>query len=264
MAKKKTVKTHKRPTVEELEEKIKEVENIDLEEEVVEPETSEPTPSEPEEEPPEPEPSKEIIKDVLKREKEKNVASSKEAQVLHAKNKKLTEAIEIADDIPDPTEEEMQVEYTDWDVMSDFEKKIAKDNLISKRRFQTISQVTKEFKDLDAWQAKVEKFVDNPEIFIKYPSMEGKEEEFKSFAMKPTRRGVDFDDLVPAFLYHPDDTPKPKSNKGGMFETGTGGPSSKPNPVASKISIEDAAKIRETNFKKYKELLMAGRIAVDL
>ena len=262
MAKKKT--PHKRPDPKELDEGIGKVLD-ELDELENDPEVAEPVEEEPEsdtEEWEEPEPSKEILKDIVSREKEKNVASSREAQILHAKNRKITEAIENASDIPEPTEDEMKKEYSDWDVMSDFEKKMAKQTLTSSRRFNTIGEVTKEFKDLDAWEKKVEDFVDDPNSLVKHPRLDGKQEEFRTFATKPSRRGVSFEDLIPAFLYKAEEE-APKKQKGSMFEQGSGGPAEKVKK-SNKISIEDAGVLRKTNYAKYKEYLKGGKISTEI
>jgi len=252
MTKKPTKKLHVKPTKKELEENIeKSVEEIEA---LKNKPISTPEPVE------EPEPSKEIYKDVLKREKEKRIASSQEAQILHAKNKKINEALEKAQQVTEPTEEEMVVEYPDWEMMSDFEKKMAKDGLISKKRFAALDEVTKDFRDSDKWQGKVEGFISDPQSLTDNPDLEGREDEFKLFATKPTRRGVDFSDLVSAFLYEADKD-KPKMRKGSMFETGTGGPAEKAKPKSGKITIEEAKVLRENDYKKYIEYLKAGKIA---
>ena len=193
--------------------------------------------------------------------KKKFVESTREAQVLYAKNKKINDAFDKAKDLPDPTEDDMKAEYTDWDVMSDFEKKMAKDTMISKKRFEAIGEVNRGFKEIEEWQAKIDAFSDDPNSLVDNPKLEGKMEEFKAFATKPSRRGVDFEDLIPAFLYS-EDQEKPK-NKGKMFETGTGGPATKSKPKSDKISIEEARSLRETDYSKYKELLKAGKIKSD-
>lgn len=221
------------------------------------PEVPSPSPS-PESLPEEPSPSKAVIKDVLKREKEKKKASAQEAQVLHARSKKITEALEKAREIPEPTDEEMEAEHPDWDMLTDFEKKIAKETLLSNRRFAALDKVTREFKDSEKHQKKINDFLVDPKTLNKYPGLEGRGDEFRVFATKPTRRGLDFEDLVPAFLYTME-TNKPAKKKGKMFPTGTGGPVGKPK-TPGKISIEDAIQLRKTDSKKYKELMLAGKI----
>ena len=209
----------------------------------------------------EPEPSKEIIKDVLKREKEKNIASAQEAQILHAKNKKINEALENALNAPDATEDELQKEYPDWDMMSDFEKKMAKDSMNNYKRLRSLDEIVKENKDLESWSTKVDDFVKDPANLTNHPELDGKEDEFKLFATKPSRRNVDFEDIVPAFLYGI--KPQPKS-KGQMFEVGSGGSNENLKPKGDKINLEEARNLRTTDYKKYAELLKSGKIEVEL
>ncbi len=220
------------------------------------PSPSEPIPS-PSQPVPSPAPSKEIIKDIAKREREKKVASAQEAQILHAKNKKTNEALEKALTTPEPTEEELIQEFPDWDMMSDFEKKMAKESLTNKKRFSALDEIVKENKDLEGWQTKVDEFIENPETLTKHTELEGRQDEFKLFATKPTRRGVDFEDLVSAFLFNI--KPEPKK-KGQMFPTGSAGLNDKGKQKGDKISIEEARLLRTNNYEKYKEMLKAGKI----
>ena len=252
-------KFHVKPTQKELDESLKKTEK-ELEALKDKPTPSKPIPSpepmpeptpEPEPTPSEPAPSPDY--------KEKFIASSREAQVLHAKNKKVNEVLSKAQEISDPTDEEMIAEYPDWEVMSDFEKKMAKDTLIAKRRFDALAEIAKESKNAEEWHDKVDKFLDDPKSLTDHPDLEGKEDEFRLFATKPTRRGVDFEDLIAAFLYTAKPA-KPEKKKAKMFPTGTGGPG-KPSKEEGKLSIEEARELRNTDYKKYKKLLLAGKIS---
>jgi hypothetical protein len=148
--------------------------------------------------------------------KKKFVESTREAQVLHAKNKQLVTAVDEASLI-EVTEEDLAKEYADWDLMTDTEKRLAKESLLSTRRFNIIHAESNKFKDVEVWNEKVNVFADDPKTLVDHPKLEGKLDEFKLFASKPTRRGVDFEDLIPAFLYN-ETTKKPAPNKGQMFE----------------------------------------------
>lgn len=187
--------------------------------------------------------------------------SSTEAQILYAKSKKITDAIEKAGDVPEPTEEELVKEYPEWEEMSDFEKKIAKNDLVKTRKLDAITEATKEFKDMDSWSKKIDEFLAKPETMNDYPELEGKEDEFKIFTLKPTRVNVDFPDLVSAFLYA--QTGKPKK-KGQMFETGTGGSKENPKPKQQKLSVEDSRQLRNADYKKYLQYLREGKIAEEV
>lgn len=258
-------KTHVKPTKAELEEGIKQsLAELDT------PETQETaeTPEPPKETP---EPKETEIKETQEEEpkveeeevdyRKKFTESSREAQVLYSKNKKMAEAIERAGEVAEPTDDELKAEYAEWEDMSDFERRIAKENLINKRRFDAISEATKDFKDMDAWNGKVDDFLADPETLVKYPELDGLVEEFKIFTAKPTRRGVDFDDLISAFLFEREKIP---GKKGRMFETGSSGGTDKPQPKSDKISTAESMRLRQTDYKKYLEFLRAGKIENDV
>jgi len=195
-------------------------------------------------------------------EKDKKLkASSREAQILYHRNKQVQEAIEKASQLADPTDDEMMAEYSDWDVMSDFEKKMARESEASKRRLQAITDVSKGFKDLEEWQGRVDTFVDDPQTLIDNPALEGRVEDFKDFATKPTRRGVDFEILVSSFLYQIDTT-KPIKKKTKMFPKGGGG-QNKPKPTSNKLTVEQGKTLRLSNYAEYKRQLQAGNIESD-
>ena len=263
---------HVKPTQEELEQKtqeaIQEAEQLEKEEKTEEPEVVEEVEETADEveEVEEKEEVEEVEEEVkLPREnpiEKRYIESTREAQVLSAKNKKMNDAFEEASSISDVSEVELKAEYSDWDLMSDFEQKLAKKNLINDKRFEAIQKVTKEFKDVDAWLGKVGEFVEDPKSLISYPSLEGKTEEFKLFASKPTRRGVDFEDLVSAFLYS--EKAKVVKNKGKMFESAAGGAKEKQNKENGLISIDESAKLKKTNYNKWKELLKAGKISSEI
>lgn len=267
---------HNKPTPEELKENIEKIQD-ELETPVETPEVPEiETPEEvaetPQAEEPEtPEPSKEAPEEIETPEepetpsedyKKKYAESTREAQVLHSRNKKINETIEKANALPDPTDEEMSEIYKEWDVMDEVTRKLAKDSELNKRRFQMLDDVTKESKKIDEWNQKVDEYIGNPETLIKIPELDGREDEFKLFATKPTRRGIDFEDLVSAFLYEVDKNKKPKQ-KGNMFEQGNGGPKDEKKKT-DKLSPDQAAILMRTNYKKYKEYLTAGKIDMGI
>lgn len=280
---------HQKPTPEELEEKMK-ASMQELEKEDQEPKN---TPEEPESETEKPEtetteePSKQYDTDEPESEsedtpeepkepeapekpksedpdwKKRYEDSSREAHLLYGKGSKMFQAIEKAGEAPEPTEDDLKAEFSDWDDMSDFEKRMAKDNLHNKRKFEAIDQAAREFKDLDDWNIKVDKFVADPETVAQYPELDGKEEEFKLFSTtKPSRINQDFDDLVFAFLYTAEQN-KPAPKKGKMLETGSGGPNNKPKPNDGTISIEESRRLMKTDYKKYLDYVRAGKIRSD-
>lgn len=191
--------------------------------------------------------------------KKKFIESTRQAQILASKNKKLSEAIENSSLDKEITEDDVRRKYPEFDDLSDFEKKMARDRVIEDKRLESIRKISEEFKNIDAWQEKVKTFVTDPKMLADNPDLEGKQDEFEVFASKPSRMGADFQDLVAAFLYE-----RSKSvvkHKGKMFETGGGGIKEK--PKSDKISLADSQKLRNSNYSLYKEYLIAGKIATE-
>src|SRR3990167_2686159 len=183
---------HQKPSKEELQEKeqeaIEEAEKLEAsidETEPSEPIPSEPAPSEPQEESEEAEPSKEV-KEKLKievAEKNKKLsASAREAQKLYAKNRVINKALIDAEETPEPTEEDLQKEFKYWDVMSDTERTFAKETVISRNWRKTISQAKEQATKIERWNDSVNEFIGDPKTLIDSPELEGKTNEFESFA----------------------------------------------------------------------------------
>lgn len=190
--------------------------------------------------------------------KEKFVASTREAQILASHNRKMTEVIEKADQIPDATPEELKAQFPDWELMDPVQQVLIKDSIKNKKIFSMLGQVTKESRDIEAWNNKVDEFINDPKTLIAHPDLEGKQDDLKVFATKPSRRNVDFADIVSSFLY---DAAKAKTkNKGAMFQSPTAGPSTPVKPKTDKITMAEAMALKQTNFNKYKEFLVAGKI----
>src|SRR3990167_1182439 len=269
-----------KPTPEELDSKIKEAEKAaeelegrqqipqDENEETPEPEVT-PEPEEepeetPEEKPEEAEPSeeeKEALQKKLDAEKKKSSASARENQKIYAKNRVISKALADAEDVPEPTEEELVKEYPDWDVMSDIEKTFAKETVISRNWRKVISEAKQQATKIEKWNESVEEFVDDPKNLIDIPELEGKTQEFKEFATQESNNSVPMNILVSAFLHENSANRQP--NKGRMFEKGTGGPNDKPQSKDGSITLEESRKLRETNYDLWKEKLAAGKIKSD-
>lgn len=190
--------------------------------------------------------------------KTKLSASARESQRLYAKDRLMTQAITEAEDIPEPTEEELQAENPEWDIMTETEKRFAKETIVSKKWREKISEAKARGEKVQKWNDSVEDFVEDPKTFIDNPDLEGKQAAFREFAQDPENNSVPFSLLVPAFLYK-QGTGKP-DNKGAMFETGSGGPNDKPTPKSDKISLAEAGKLMRTDYAKYKEYLLANKI----
>lgn len=201
------------------------------------------------------EPSKELYK-------KKFSASSRENQKINAKNRVINQALIEADEIPEPTEEELQSEYKDWDLATDIEKISLKEALISKKWRAKISQAKEQATKIEKWNDSVDEFVEDPKTLIDTPELEGKTDEFRIFAQEAENNSVPFKILVSAFLH--DNSINKKSNKGKMFERGKGGSNERPQLKNGKISLEEARILRTKDYPKYKEKLEAGLIDMEV
>lgn len=191
--------------------------------------------------------------------KEKFSNSSRENQKIYAKNRKINEAVAKAAGITEVDQAELQAEYPDWDVMSETEQKLAKDNFINKKRFELVAQATEEAKKIEKWSEDVAAYIQDPKVLAFNPKLEGKEKEFIEYANQLENHSIPFKVLTSAFL-HDMENQKPAKQKGKMMETGTGGPNTKPKLSGGKITVEQAAILMKNDYKKYKELLIAGKI----
>lgn len=226
-------------------EEPKEEQKEEVKEEVVEEAPKEETP---------PEVKEEEEKEVVDY-KKKYVDSSRGAQALLEKDKQMNDAIDKASQLPPPTDEEMTVIYPDWDVMSDSEKRVAIKTELADRKFELLHKASVANKSITEWHGAVDKFIENPKTMINYPELEGKQEEFRIYAAKPTYKNADFHLIVKSFLFDNEKVKasKPK-NEGSMFPKGTAGPTVKDNPTNT-ISLQELTNIRNSNYKLYKEKL---------
>jgi hypothetical protein len=193
--------------------------------------------------------------------KDKLSASARENQKIYAKNRVINQAIVEAEDLPEPTEEELAKEYKDWDVASDTERILLKETYVTKQWRAKIAEAGKQATKIEKWNDSVEAYADDPQTLIDNPELEGKTEQFKKFAMEEANNSVPMKILVSAFLHENSSGKIP--NKGKMFEKGSGGANVKPVPTTGKISMEEARKLRETDYDKWKEKLNAGLIESD-
>ena len=187
-------------------------------------------------------------------------ASSREAQLMGYKNKELNKAIEDAAALATPTDEEMKKVHAKWDELDDFQKSLARDNELNKRKFNLITNATAKFKQVDDWTNKVNDFVTNPQTLINHPLLEGKEDLFRDFASKESRRNLDFDDLVLAFRGEIAANPPANHQGQQMFETGGNRAPTPPQPKDDRLSPSEGEALRKTDYKKYVQLLKAGKI----
>ena len=193
--------------------------------------------------------------------------SSREALTLHFKNKQMTEKIEEAANIPDPTEAELR-EYAfknrgDWDLLDDFSKSLLKEAYMNSKKLSLIEEATTADKEATAWDKKITEFVNSPETVKDFPDAGDYEVEFKKYCMKDTRRGMDLEDLHASFLFNRDSKAdiRPIPKKKPMLLQGSGGgkPSKPKKPTA-----DTAKATRLRSGKEYRRKIKEGAFDLDL
>jgi hypothetical protein len=208
-----------------------------------------------EEDPPAPSPSPEPPEDIYKK---KAIEQQRENIVLHGKQKKMNDTLDQAANLPDPTEDELHKEYPEWEDMTQTEQRLAKQAMLSNKRFDLLRTVRTEERNVEAWNEKVDAFVSDPTSLVNNPELEGKIDEFVLFATKPTRVSVPFDVLVSAFLH--DVTKKPAKKNSIILPTGEHRSNVKQTHATDKIGLVEARKLRENDYPKYREMLRAHKI----
>lgn len=239
-----------------------------------EPKPSEPIPSEPipsETKPSKPAPESPPLKpravsdeETQEQKDQRYKAQQAETQIQAEKNKDLISKIDQASQLPEPTEQELR-DYvkskgSDWDELTVFEQAMAKDTLLSNRRFSLVNEAVQTTKKIDEWANRVDSFIDATDGKPEFVKLSGHEAEFRKFAMKEAHRGVAIDSLLlPAFL---STLPEPKKVRGSLFEDKGGGES--PDKNVGKITDADTNRtLRETNPREWRRQVKAGNIKIE-
>jgi len=194
--------------------------------------------------------------------KTKLSASARENQKIYAKNRVINQALVEADSIPEPTEQELSSEFSDWDLMSDIEKNLARETVMSRTWRKVISEAKEQATKIEKWNDSVDEFIEDPVTLNNNPGLEGKADAFREFALNEANNSVPFNILVSAFLH--DHSSGKESNKGVMFEKGNGGPNDRPLPKTDKLTLQEARKLRETDYNKWKEYNKLGKIDYNI
>jgi hypothetical protein len=198
-------------------------------------------------EPVSPEPQPELVP------KEKFVASQRES-ILNAERVKVRDTrIEQLTKQDTPTDEAMRQLYPEWDQLDDYNKRvIIRQETIAMQQSRTLAKQ----QEIEEKQ-RLEDELDN--VVETNPKLRSKEAEFKRFARNSKNRGIPAETLAKAFLFDAEDETTPmQTSHTDALPTGSGGPREPIKP--NKISLADAAILRDTNYKEYKRQLLAGNI----
>ena len=187
--------------------------------------------------------------------------SGQEAMVLNSKNKKILDTIEEANNIPEPTIEELK-EYAvkmgaDYDELDTFSQNMLKKTLKSERKDALLTNLVADERNMKVWQDKVEAFAADETTLQEYPALAGHEEDFVKYCSKKTHINADFNLLVAGFLFKlPEDT----KNRNLLLPRGGGTRNGPARPT--ELTQDDARVMRQKNPKKYLEMVQAGKFKV--
>lgn len=195
--------------------------------------------------------------------KQKFVDSQREAILLNERNKQKEAQLSKLTSKDTPTDDEMRSLYPWWDgsnvddATRDFyREQVARDKKLKATETLAMTALQKlEFSE------KLDDFVEEPPQ--EFTRLKGKEAEFKRFAKRRDNIGLPLETLAKAFLFDAsEDSPAPQPVvKTPGLENGNGGPRQAPKP--KKIPIEEAAKLRQTDYREYQRLVMAGMIETE-
>ncbi len=189
-------------------------------------------------------------------------AQQTEAQIQAARARVLSDKVDEAAKIGDPTTEELKQYATskglDWDDMTPTEQVLAKDTYIARKQFALVNESVQATKKIDEWATKVDEFIDSTDGKPEFVQLSSHEADFRKFAMKESHRGTPIDILLGAFLHQ---LPPTKKVRGSLFERAGGGEKDA-NPAIMNDS-DSVAKLRENDPREYRRRVKAGLIKLE-
>lgn len=179
--------------------------------------------------------------------KSKFKASSQEAMILKAK----LDAIEAEKNKPiEINEEYMKSHYQDWEDMTATEQRLLMRDEKREQEIKELRAKTNEFNNDRKWEQTITEVIEDPELIENFPSLKGKEEQFKRFCTKPTRKGLPVDTLAAAFLYEFKEEAKPLRT---IFKESSSGADKK--VVSKSLTPEESAILRKNSNSKYMDMI---------
>lgn len=192
--------------------------------------------------------------------------STQESMILNSKNKKILQTIDEAENLPEPTLEELQAfakeNGAEYDELDTFAQNLLKETLQNKRYRGKIGSLVADERNMQNWVTKVETFLESEETLQRFPELANLSDEFIKYATKKTHMNSDFDLLVAGFMYK---NPKPSTTKKSLLlprGAGNGGMSKGSTPTEP--TEDDAIVYRTKDHKKYKEMIKKKKFKITI
>ncbi len=229
---------------------------VDPEQETLETPPAEEVPEETEQTSPQPE---EQPEDPYKK---KFVESQREAILQNERLKVKDARIEHLTTKDTPTDDEMRSLFPEWDQLDDYNKRVLTNQEAVSRRALRAEARADALATKQEFDDRLDDFLETPPD--EYKNLSGRESDFRRFAKKKENVGLSLPILAKAFLFDLSDeiTPEHKPTLTPGLEKGSGGPRQAPKP--KKIFGEEAKRLRETDYKEWKRLVLAGQIEEEL
>ena len=181
--------------------------------------------------------------------------STRENQILNAQLRASEEARRRLTN--DPTEDELRAAFPDWEFLTESERTTRTLAFKADRRTQALASEREAEKAERDWKTNVEMAI------TANPALQGHEEAFREFAMKPTHRLTPMETLVAAFqtkVSTPPANPNPPTPEPGL-ESGNGGPREPSKPKTK--SATELKMLRKTDYLAYQEYIKTHPIDID-
>ena len=210
-----------------------------------------------------PDPAPEVAPQPLPPLEDRYKESGQEAMILNNRNEKILETIEEAEKLTEVTIEELRTHALalgeNYDNLDSFSQNLVKEGLLNKKRFEKLTGLVADDKNVKAWVKKVGDFISDDAILEQYPALKGHKEDFLKYASKKTHMSADMELLIAGFLFK---LPKEEKPADVLLPRGGG---SKNMPIKpAQLTQEDARAIRKQDPTKYMQMVRDGKFKIDL
>lgn len=190
--------------------------------------------------------------------KKKFSASTAENQRIMGELNSLNKLLGDITKVEIPTDQEMAKLYASWDTLGDFERDLAKKQIVLERRQNHITV------GLGKITSNVEKTNEVNEFIRGNTSLKGKEDAFLEYALSPDKSNTPLSILLNSFLFENKETPPaptvPPTPAPSPLQRGNPGGTGTPPTDATTMSDDEAEALSKSNPKLYMEMVRDGRI----